>query len=170
MKPTLNLLKRLVEFGGWLAAFLLLATTVLISSEIFLRTFFGRSTQVAEEYSGYFLAAIVYMGAAYTLQKGEHIRVEIIRERLGKVAGLWLERIVLLIGLGFSVLLAYTFFDQFMSSVQYDSRSFMPSRTRLAIPHGAITIGAVLLCIQFFVLFIETFLKDAQPQVTVQSH
>ncbi|CAN5830542.1 hypothetical protein BH24DEI2_BH24DEI2_29100 [soil metagenome] len=69
VRAALTLTKRVVVFGGWLAGVLLVATTALITSEIVLRTFFGRSTQVAEEYSGYFLAAMIYLGAAYTLQR-----------------------------------------------------------------------------------------------------
>ena len=169
MRPVLKLLKRVVAFGGWLAGLLLVATTALIASEIVLRTFFGRSTQVAEEYSGYFLAAMIYLGAAYTLQKGEHIRVEILRERLGERAGLWLERFVLLVGLCFATLLVYAFGKQFLTSVTYASRSFMPSRTPLAVPHGAVALGAALLWLQFFVMVAESWLPGAKRAPLTQS-
>ncbi len=156
MRPLITTIRRLVAAGGWLAGFLLLATTALISTEIVLRMF-GSSTQVAEEYSGYFLAAMIYIGAAYTLQKGEHIRVEILRERLGERAGLWLERFVLIVGLIFASLLVYAFFKQFNASLTRGSRSFMPSRTPLAIPHAAILLGAGLLWLEFFAMTLEAW-------------
>lgn len=162
MKTFVTFTRRLVTAGGWLAGFLLLATTLLISVEIILRML-GSSTQIAEEYSGYFLAAIVYIGAAYTLQKGEHIRVEVLRERLGEAAAKWLERFVVLVGLVFASLLVYAFFTQFSASLARGSRSFMPSRTPLAVPHAAILLGAALLWLEFFALTLEAWFLPTDP-------
>ncbi|WP_457631389.1 TRAP transporter small permease subunit, partial [Oceanithermus sp.] len=78
--------ERLATLSGWVAGLLLLATTTLILFEIAYREFAGRSTFIAEEYSGYFMAAMVYLAAGYALQKGEHIRVGLVRERLSPAA------------------------------------------------------------------------------------
>ena len=159
MQLFLNLIKRLVNLGAYFAALLLTLMTLLISTEVFLRKLFGRSTQIAEEYTGYFLAAIIYLAAAYTLEKQEHIRVGIVKDRLGKRASLWLERFVMIVGLLFSVLLSYAFYILFQRSLAHNSRSFMPSRTLLAIPQSAIFIGAFLLFLEFLAKNIRLWQK-----------
>lgn len=151
-------LRALVYAGGWLAGALLLATTALIALEIVLRLGFGTSTQVAEEYSGYFLAAMIYLGAAHTLQRNEHIRVAFLQQRLGPRGRRWLERLALAAGLLFATLLTLAFAKLFGDSLRYDSRSFMPSRTPLAIPHAAVLAGAALLWLQFLAMFLGSWL------------
>ncbi len=157
----MRLIRTLSTLGGYLAGALLVATTLLITTEILLRSLFGRSTQVAEEYSGYLLAAMIYVGAAYTLAHKEHIRVEILRERLGARGRVWLERFALAVGLAFASLLLYAFFGLFADSLSHGSRSFMPSRTLMAVPHGAIFVGAALLWLQFLGLLLESWLPNA---------
>jgi C4-dicarboxylate transporter, DctQ subunit len=144
--------------GGWLAGALILATTGLILAEIAGRAFLGRSTRLAEEFSGYFLAATILFGAAYALREGEHIRIGILRERLNPRAKLWLDRLALLIGTLLCGLLTWALYGLFSESLAYGVRSLHHSRTPMAIPHGAVMIGAGLLALQFLALFIRSWL------------
>ncbi|MEX2536070.1 MAG: TRAP transporter small permease [Trueperaceae bacterium] len=149
----------LANVGGWFAGVLLLATSALILTEIGTRTFLGRSTRLAEEYSGYFLAAIILLGAAYSLREGEHIRVSILRERLGTRGRRWLDRLALLVGIGVTGLLSWALWLLFLDSVTYGVRSLHHSRTPMAIPHGTVLVGAVLLCLQFIALLLASWFK-----------
>lgn len=154
----------LATFGGWVAGVLLLATTALILTEIGTRTFLGRSTRLAEEYSGYFLAAIILLGAAYSLKNGEHIRVAILRERLGRGAQQWLDRFALLIGSVATGLLSWALYLLFMDSLRYGVRSLHHSQTPMAIPHGTVLAGAVLLFLQFIALLLVSWLPSRNPE------
>ena len=157
MKTASRIIRFLSKGGGDLAGVLMVGTSALIFTEIILRLVFGTSTQVAEEFSGYALAGMIYLGAAYTLIHQEHIRVEILREWLGGRGRLWLERFALTVGVVFAALLTYAFFDLFWDSLQDGARSFMPSRTPLAIPHAMVFLGSALLLLQFLGLLLESW-------------
>ncbi len=159
MSLAVRLVKALVTLYGWVAGVFLIATTLLIFSEITLRLLAGRSTLVAQEYSGYLLAAIIYGAAGYTLLKGEHIRVGLVYERLGPRGQLWLDRIALALGLFFATLLVLAFYSLFADSLHYHTRSFTPARTPMVYPHGAVLVGAVMLWLGFFARLVETFLN-----------
>ena len=153
-------IRLLATFGGYVAGLFLLATVALILAEIGSRSFVGRSTRLAEEFSGYFLAATILVGAAYTLASGEHIRILILRERLSESARRWLDRLALAVGVVLSGGLVVALYLLFHESLAYGVRSLHPSRTPLAIPHGAVLLGALLLWLQFLALFIESWLPS----------
>ncbi|GEM89323.1 TRAP transporter small permease subunit [Oceanithermus desulfurans] len=145
MRSLLRAAEGLATLTGWVAGFLLLLTTGLILFEIALRQLFGRSTLIAEEYSGYFMAGIVYLAAGYTLQKGEHIRVGLLRERLSPAWQRRLDLIAGLLGLAFATLLVLALGNQTLDALHYGTRSFLPSRTPLVYPYATAFAGALVL-------------------------
>lgn len=160
MRSIARAAERLATLSGWVAGFLLLLTTGLILYEIALRQFFGRSTLIAEEYSGYFMAGIVYLAAGYTLHKGEHIRVGLLRERLDAV---WQRRLDLLagaLGLVFATLLVWALANQTLDAWRYGTRSFLPSRTPLVYPYAAALAGAAVLWTGFLAYVLRRFLGE----------
>ncbi|WP_457607760.1 TRAP transporter small permease subunit [Nitratifractor sp.] len=76
------LVRRLSLAGAILSSLLLIALVGLITVEIVGRSFFDYSTMLADEYSGYFFLALVYLGLAYTFREEGHIRITIVRSRL----------------------------------------------------------------------------------------
>jgi TRAP-type C4-dicarboxylate transport system permease small subunit len=150
----------LATLTGWVAGFLLMLTTGLILFEIALRQLFGRSTLIAEEYSGYFMAGIVYLAAAYTLHKGEHIRVGLLRERLDPV---WQRRLDLLagvLGLAFATLLVIALANQTLDALRYGTRSFLPSRTPLVYPYAVALTGAAVLWAGFVAFVLRRWVGE----------
>lgn len=160
LAPVVKLVNALAILGGWVAGALLLATTGLILAEIGSRALLGRSTRVAEEFSGYFLAAIILIGAAYTLQANEHIRIEILRERLNARGQRWLDRLALFIGVLAAGVLTWALWNLFHESLTYGVRSLHHARTPMAYPHGAVFVGALLLWLQFLALFVSSWFPN----------
>jgi len=160
MRSIARAAERLATLSGWVAGFLLLLTTGLILFEIALRQFFGRSTLIAEEYSGYFMAGIVYLAAAYTLHKGEHIRVGLLRERLDAA---WQRRLDLLagaLGLVFATLLVWALANQTLDAWRYGTRSFLPSRTPLVYPYAVALAGAAVLWTGFLAFILRRLMGE----------
>ncbi len=152
--------ERLATLSGWVAGLLLLATTTLILFEIAYREFAGRSTFIAEEYSGYFMAAMVYLAAGYALQKGEHIRVGLVRERLSPAAQKKMDLIAGVLGVIFSALLVYALFKQTADALHYGTRSFMPSRTPMVYPYSAAFVGSLVLFLSFVAFTLKVWLGE----------
>ena len=160
MRSFVRAAERLATLSGWVAGLLLLATTSLILFEIIYREVAGHSTFIAEEYSGYFMAAMVYLAAGFALQKGEHIRVGLVRERLSATAQKRMDIIAGFLGIVFSALLVYALFNQTSDAWHYGTRSFMPSRTPMVYPYSAAFIGSVVLFLSFIAFTLKTWLRE----------
>ncbi len=160
MRSIVRAADSLATLTGWVAGFLLLLTTGLILYEIALRQFFGRSTLIAEEYSGYFMAGIVYLAAAYTLQKGEHIRVGLLRERLDPAWQRRLDLVAGVLGWIFVTLLVWALAQQTLDAWRYGTRSFLPSRTPLVYPYAVALAGAAVLWTAFLAFVARRLLPE----------
>jgi TRAP-type C4-dicarboxylate transport system permease small subunit len=83
--------RRLSRAGAWVASALIIALVVLITVEIVGRSFFDTSTMLADEYSGYFYLALVYLGLAYTFDQNGHIRIRLLTDRLTRKGRKWAD-------------------------------------------------------------------------------
>ena len=82
MKFFIKFEKGLSRLGALISALFIIALVLLILTEIFSRTFFDKSTMIADEYSGYFYLASVFFGLGYTFSQKAHIRINILTARL----------------------------------------------------------------------------------------
>jgi len=162
MRSYIRAAERLATLAGWVAGLLLLATTSLILFEIAFREIAGHSTFITEEYSGYFMAAMVYLAAGFALQKGEHIRVGLVRERLSPEGQRILDIIAGIFGIVFSALLVYALFKQTSDAWHYGTRSFMPSRTPMVYPYSAAFLGSVVLFLSFIAFTFKAWLGEEE--------
>ena len=71
------------------------------------------------EFAGYAMAASSFMGLAYTLNSGGHIRVNLLADRLPTSWQRWLERLCLLMAAGI-----VGFFAWYCVAMTYDSYQF----------------------------------------------
>lgn len=84
MKFFIKFEKWLSGLGAFLSSLFIIALVLLILTEIFSRALFNKSTMVADEYSGYFYLASVFLGLGYTFSQKGHIRINILTSRLPK--------------------------------------------------------------------------------------
>ncbi|WP_457638317.1 TRAP transporter small permease subunit [Oceanithermus sp.] len=159
MRSFIRAAERLATLAGWVAGLLLLATTSLILFGIVYRKLGGNTLSIAE-YSGYFMAAMVYLAAGYTLLKGEHIRVGLVRERLSPASQRRLDLIAGVLGVIFSALLVYALFKQTSDALHYGTRSFMPSRTPMVYPYSTAFIGSLVLFLSFLAFTFKVWLGE----------
>ena len=160
MRSYIRAAERLATLSGWVAGLLLAATTSLILFDIAYRELAGKSTFIAEEYSGYFMAAMVYLAAGYTLLKSEHIRVGLVRERLSPKGQRLMDLTAGLLGTIFAALLTYALFKQTADAFHYGTRSFMPSRTPLVYPYSSAFIGSLVLFLSFITFTLKVWLGE----------
>lgn len=69
----------------------LLANALLITGNAFSRKFFSIASPSAFDLQWQFFAAVVLLMAAYTLQRDEHVRLDIFANRLGERGLAWLD-------------------------------------------------------------------------------
>jgi len=138
----------LYRVSGGLSAFFLMMIGVTILGQIVGRLF-GLAFD-ATEISGFCMAASTFLGLAYTLRAGAHIRVNLLVGRLGPQARRAVE--VWCCGLGG---VALSFFAVNAWMMTYDSRVFGDTSPGLMavpfwIPQIGMSLGATILAIGLF--------------------
>lgn len=142
-----RLLSYVGRFGDWslyafagLAAIFLSLMVVLVTVDVILREF-GHTTGVAVEISGYSLAGILFMGFAYTLRKGRHIRIRVVTDRLPERIRQWLYIGNLIIALGLAVWFLWYTGQYVIGAYNLKSVSMTPLRTPLWMVQSMMPIG-----------------------------
>lgn len=93
---------------GRIAALLVLLAALISAGNATVRYLFDRSSNAWLEVQWYLFGAIVLFGAAETLRRNEHVRVDILYSNLSDRARLWVDVIgILLFLLPFTVIMAW---------------------------------------------------------------
>jgi TRAP-type C4-dicarboxylate transport system permease small subunit len=95
-----KLLRGLVRLGGILSAFLIIVALGVVSYSVFQRYVLDTPLLWGDEFIGYLLVAIVMLGAAEALRKGDHIGIDLLTGRAGpklaRFLALWADVAVLI--------------------------------------------------------------------------
>ena len=141
-----RLISALAALGAGLAMLLVVYMLGHILLEIGLRLF-GRSTFILDEYIGYGVAAMTFLGLPYALEKGGLIRVVLVLKRLPQAWRWPLELFA-----SFTALLAFGWLARYWTiavarSFQRGIVSETLAQTPLWIPQGTVLVGLYLLCL-----------------------
>lgn len=150
-----NWIDSLSEAGGYISAIFMILIVILINTEIIVRSFFDRSTYIADEYSSYFLVAVVLLGLAYALKEQAHIRVEVIRGRLSEQGKRVVDICGILSGLLLTLFITYHSIQMVWDSYSLDITADSISETPLYIPQLMIPIGLLLFALQLIATLIR---------------
>ena len=157
MKPV-EIIETLNTWAARVAAVILALMALLILVEILLWNTVNKSTIVADEYSAYGLAAIVFLGAGYCLKQRGHIRITLLLNLLPKKA----DRIVtFLVTVTCTVFMGYLLvklYEMTGAAFRYGSTSGTLSNTKLWIPQAFMLTGGFIFFLQLIASSIETFL------------
>jgi TRAP-type C4-dicarboxylate transport system permease small subunit len=155
-----NLVNKLCKGGAYLSGFFLVALVLMILTEIFLRSFFDISTMIADEYSGYFYLASIFLGLAYTFNENGHIRINIVTSKLSKKSNRKIDIFagiitvaVLVFALYRTILLAYDSYDLEMYSEAV-------SETPIYLTQLAMPIGIFLFILAVIAFIFKGFKND----------
>ena len=156
-----------VLLGGHLMGWLLMVLMFMILVEVLTRYILRSPLSIAEEYGGYMLVAITFLGLGYTWKERGHVRVEWVINALSpKVQG-WLRLITLIMATAFAMVMIKASYDLVSYSYLFGTRSGSWLRTPLMWPQIVLIIGAVLLFIQLIAELIRAVgnLKKAKRDV-----
>jgi TRAP-type C4-dicarboxylate transport system permease small subunit len=132
-------LLRLLALASGILILLLMAFTV---ADVFLRYVFNAPFRSVYEFTEFFMAAIVFLGMAYTGWVGGHIAVDVFANWLDRPAWRFLTAAIALIGAALFALIAYRAALETVATIDQVSN-------RLAWPHFpfrfTVVIGSALL-------------------------
>jgi TRAP-type C4-dicarboxylate transport system permease small subunit len=142
-------IKKVNTFCASLAGLILLFVTLSIFVDVILRYFFDRPSIWVTEVSTYLFLYIIFLGTAYTLQQGGHIRVTFLLNPLPPRIRRVVNFITTLFGTVFTAVLLW----QACVMTWTAFREHWTSPTMLNAPyayiHVAIVIGSFLLLMTF---------------------
>jgi TRAP-type C4-dicarboxylate transport system permease small subunit len=140
-----------------ISAVILGVMTLLILVEIFSWNIFKKTTLIADEYSAYGLAAIIFLGAGYCLKEKGHIRITLILGFLPEKVARIITFIATLLTTVFMGYLWWYLFKMVKSTLRYESTSGTLTNTPIWIPQAIMLIGAACFFIQLTATSIKTF-------------
>jgi len=146
---------KLQNFGAYLSSFLIIALTILIIIEIVARSFFNVSTMIADEYSGYFYLASIFLGLGYTFKEDGHIRINILTSKLPKKINRYIDIFAGSITLALIIFILYFSIKMLIESYKYDMVSETVSETPIYLTQLAIPIGLFMFSIAVLAFLIK---------------
>ena len=160
MRAILNGVDRLSQLAGLLAVLLVVAIVVLIITEIVCRTLLNLSLSFAWEYSAYFLGTAIFLGAAFTLRTGGHVRVAFLTTSRNPLVARTVEHLATVFGVCITVYLAWSMAFFAWRTFVTGSTSPTIDAVPLVYPTSALAFGAILLALQMIVRLIRLVIKD----------
>ncbi len=77
-----RIIESIANLSGYLAGWLVLLMMILVLFEVFMRYVVHQPPMLADEFAGYMLVAISFIGMAYTWKEKGHVRITIAVSRL----------------------------------------------------------------------------------------
>ncbi|MEJ6597795.1 MAG: TRAP transporter small permease [Oceanospirillaceae bacterium] len=151
----------LYAFSGALAGFFIVAITLVILVQIVSR-WMGYIVPSTDDLSGFFLAASSFLGLAYTLKKGGHIRVSLVIQRLSMVQRHRQEFLVLAVGSGLATLMSWHLGYMVYESWVFKDVSVGYLPIPLWIPQSSMSLGMLIFNIALVDELIRV-LRGAKP-------
>jgi len=137
--------------GAWAGAAILASVTALILLEIVLRSFFGRSTQILEEYVGYGLGAMIFLGLGHALRQGALVRVDLLLGALGPMTRRIFEILVCTVTLPVMLFLMNYFLISVQRNYRQGTISMTVAATPIWIPEAIVLTGMAIFTLQVVV-------------------
>ncbi len=174
MTAIVNRLERMLGFAakisGWLGEYAALAMVLLIIVGVTFRYVLRLPLAFDAEYTGYLLVMVCFIGAAYALRAGSHVRVDIIVRLLPKKVHAWVQVVTDIISIGCIGLLLWYVWEMAYSNLIRGVIAMTPTETPLGPIQMMLPLGALLLIFQLLIEFaksLRTALSPLPEAVTV---
>ena len=158
------LIHQIDRFSDWMvkvSGVMLGLMTVLILVEIALWNTVNVTTLIADEYSAYGLAAIIFLGAGYTLREKGHIKITLLFNILPPRVGAFPNLLATAITTCFMGYMLWYLYLMTASTFHYKSTSGTLTATPLWIPQAIMLLGGV----SFFLQLLAETLRAGKEAV-----
>ena len=162
MTAFLWVVKRINQAGGIIAGSLIVYMAAHILLEIVLR-FFDTSTYILNEFVGYAVATMTFMGLGFTLERAGLIRVDMLIDRLPHVWTVILDALVSTAVLVLFSWLSWYWLQNVLRSYKRGITSDSLVDTPIWIPEGLVFIGMVVLCITLLARVLSLLVYQQPP-------
>ena len=157
----LRLIDATGRFAGYAAALMIVGIAGLVLAEIVCRNLFNISLTFAWDFSAYMMAGAIFLGAAFTLRSGGHVRVSLLTHNVPPLLAYAIDLAATVFALAIACFAAYALILFAWSSYATGRTSSTIDATPLIYPQGLIAFGAILLALQFLARLLRLILREA---------
>ena len=100
-----KVITKIADIGGHVCGWLVVVMMLLVAVEVFMRYVLHQPPIIADEFSGYMLVAISFIGIAYTWKLKGHVRIGTLLTVVPKPISNWLNFLALVLAFIFSLIL-----------------------------------------------------------------
>jgi TRAP-type C4-dicarboxylate transport system permease small subunit len=136
---------------GIIAGFIIIALMILTVADAIGRYAFLKPITGAHEIGQLMMAGLTYLAIGYALMKGAHIRITFFVDKLNLSAKYFVGLIGTIIGLSFFVIHSYGSWQVFWQSFAIRETMYAAIALPWWLGKLLVFVGAVFMCIQFFV-------------------
>lgn len=159
MRKLTRIVEIIADTGGYISGGLVLAIIALVFYEVLMRYALNRPTAFSDEYAGYMMVALSFLGIAYAWRKKAHVRITFITNKLPLKVASWLRLVTLVMVLVFLLSQWFANYSFLKTSFGHQMRSNTWLFTPLQVPHTTITVGIVILSLIVIVEIVRTIIK-----------
>jgi len=146
--------------SGWIIILIITLTMV----EVVTRYVFRQPLILCDEFGGYSLFAICFLGLSYCARENGHIRITFVVERMPSQVGNWIRVITLLLALLYAGVASKVSWDFLAASFQRNMRSNSWLMTPLKWPQMVLPVGFTLFALVLLVQVFQTIRKIKEDQ------
>jgi TRAP-type C4-dicarboxylate transport system permease small subunit len=122
----------------------ILVITLIVTVDVFMRYLLNRPLLFAGETCEFLMALIVFAGLAYTFQRGGHIRIELVIQRMPTRFRYWIRTATFAVGIIFLFIFAWQIFLFIKESYDFNRASTV-LLCPIWIPQLSMLIGVIAL-------------------------
>jgi TRAP-type C4-dicarboxylate transport system permease small subunit len=144
---------KVVRWGGELCVFSMISLLVV---DVIGRYVFHKSTLISYDLTGYYLVGITYLGAAYALREGSHIRITVITDTMRPRTRNWWLFFIDIVALFFIIILFVKSVDLVKYSLETGLKSTSFMGEPMWIPEIIVPIGLGMYILEDFRQLVAT--------------
>jgi TRAP-type C4-dicarboxylate transport system permease small subunit len=149
MRKFVSIIEKITDVvSGHLPAWTVFVLMLMVLAEVITRYAFNAPLSIADEYGGFMLVGITFVGLAYTWKERGHVSVEIVTNILPPKIRQWVRFFTLILATLFCLPLIAGSYEMLQDSILFGARSGSWMRTPLVYPQSVLLLGSVLLLLQ----------------------
>lgn len=148
----LRYVDRLSELSGYASGVLILAAMLTVCYGVLLRYVLGASTVWQLELSTYFLMFAAFVGGAYGLKHGDHVKIDLLVDRLPQKAQLYVRLLAAVLGFLFIVIVALIAYDLWWETTESGRTSGTAWNVPLTYPYLIVPLGMTLIALEYLII------------------
>jgi TRAP-type C4-dicarboxylate transport system permease small subunit len=145
----------LSECSGYISGIAILLASLIIVSQVVIRSIIGLPTIWQTELSVYLLMFAAFVGGAYGLKKDSHVGVDVITEKLPSRARSGLRIVTSFLSMVLTIIVAWKGWEMWWHATEQGWESESLWGPPLAYPYFILPLGMTLITLQYLTIVYE---------------